>query len=107
MVTQLNSPSEKLRQELAAVRASREAAAKKRFTRSRLDRHRAEIEQLVDAGASWRDIAEWLRQYRHCKVHSTTVGRRLQQWQAEPSRATEAAPLVNSPSLDHTPFTTD
>lgn len=102
MVTQLNSPSDKLRQELAAVRAHRAASAKKRFTRSRLDRHRAEIEQLVDAGASWRDISEWLRQYRHCKVHSTTVGRRLQQWQQE-RRAEPTAPKSDSHSAHPTP----
>lgn len=112
MHKQLSTTPEQLRQELAGAREHRQAACKKRFVRSRLDRHRADIELLVEAGASWRDITVWLHRYRHCDVHSTTVGRRLQQWQSEqdsvednPSHATPSnannTPAVSSPPVGH------
>ena len=76
--------SDELTQQLEAVRSQRAIARRQRFTRSRLDRHRAQIEALAEQGASWRDIAAWLRQYKRIKVHPTTVGRRLAHWrQAE------------------------
>ena len=75
---------DELTQQLEAVRSQRATARRQRFTRSRLDRHRAQIETLAEQGASWRDIAAWLRQYKRIKVHPTTVGRRLAHWrQAE------------------------
>ncbi len=73
-----------LHTQLQTVQATRAMARQRRFTRSRLDRHRAELEALADAGASWRDLALWLRTYKRIKVHSTTVGRRLAQWRARP-----------------------
>ena len=55
-------------------------ARRQRFSQSRLDRYRDELEALATKGASWRDLAAWLRQYKRVKVHSTTVGRRLAHW---------------------------
>lgn len=74
-------------QQLESVRAQRATARRQRFARSRLDRHRAEIEALAEQGASWRDIAAWLRQYKRVKVHPTTVGRRLARWRAQRAEA--------------------
>ncbi len=69
-----------LTEQLAAIQSQRTAARRRRYSRSRLDRHRADIEALAEQGASWADIALWLRQYKRIKVHPTTVGRRLARW---------------------------
>jgi len=56
---------------------------KRRYRRSRLDKYRREIEVITDHGASWRDIATWLRQERRIKVHPTTVGRAIDRWRGD------------------------
>ena len=76
----MQSGAEKLRHQLEAVRAQRATARRRRFTRSRLDRYRAELESLVREGASVRDLTAWLRAYKRVKVHPTTVARRLARW---------------------------
>jgi len=78
-----------LAHQLAAVRQLRDGAKHRRFRRSRLDRYRAELVELAARGASWRDLAVWLRRYRRVVVHPTTIGRRLASWTAPPS--TDAA----------------
>lgn len=65
--------------ELDAVRRRREIARRKRFTRSRLDRFRAELVELRRAGASYPELAEWLRREKRTKVSHTTVMRFLKQ----------------------------
>jgi Fe2+ or Zn2+ uptake regulation protein len=72
--------SDDLMRQLAAVRSTRRIARHTRHARSRLDRHRAEIEALIAAGASTYDIALWLRQFKRTKVHPTTVWRALKRW---------------------------
>ena len=64
--------------ELAALRARRTAAQRKTYRVSRLARYRAELVALRRAGASYPELAEWLRRKRRCKVHHTTVMRYLQ-----------------------------
>ncbi len=63
--------------ELAALRARRTAAQRKTYRVSRLARYRAELVALRRAGASYPELAEWLRRKRRCKVHHTTVMRYL------------------------------
>ena len=63
--------------ELAALRARRAAAKRKTYRVSRLARYRAELVALRRAGASYPELAEWLRHKRRCKVHHTTVLRYL------------------------------
>ena len=63
--------------ELAALRARRAAAQRKTYRVSRLARYRAELVALRRAGASYPELAEWLRRKRRCKVHHTTVMRFL------------------------------
>ncbi|MEM7504970.1 MAG: hypothetical protein AAF417_23305 [Pseudomonadota bacterium] len=84
-------PLDDLHAQLRAVQAERAMTRKRRFTRSRLDRHRAELEALAAAGASWQDLAQWLRTYRRIKVHPTTVGRRLAVWRARTPPGTVAS----------------
>lgn len=74
---------EELTAQLAAVRAIRRTARYHRHGRSRLDRYRAEIEALAQAGASSYDIALWLRQFKRIKIHPTTVWRALQRWRKQ------------------------
>ena len=69
-----------LTDQLEQVRTGRRIARRRSLTRSRLDRYRAEIEALANAGASSYDIALWLRQFKRTKVHPTTVWRALQHW---------------------------
>ena len=71
-----------LQAQLQAVRAARIEARRQRYRRSRLDRFRAEIETLANAGASHRDIQLWLRQFKRTKVDARTVGRALARWRA-------------------------
>jgi len=72
--------SEELTAQLAAVHDVRRIARRGRRARSRLDRYRAEIEALAEAGASSYDIALWLRKFKRTKVHPTTVWRALRRW---------------------------
>ena len=71
---------EDLQNQLAQIQAQRKAARRKPYRRSRLERHRAELLALARAGASHRDLALWLREYKRVKVHPTTVGRALAKW---------------------------
>ena len=75
--------SEELKIQLAAVRNVRRTARRERRARSRLDRHRAEIEALAEAGASSYDVALWLRRFKRTKVHPTTVWRVLKRWREQ------------------------
>ena len=64
---------------LAAVREHR-AAAKRRRTwgKSRLVPHRAELVKLRAAGASFTELAEWLRREKRVKMDPSSVRRFLQ-----------------------------
>lgn len=70
----------RLKEELAVVHRLRRIARRRVFTRSRLDRHRADIQALAAVGASSYDIALWLRTFKRIRVHPTTVWRALKRW---------------------------
>ena len=72
--------TDELRQQLESVRAERATSRRQRYVRSRLDKHRAELELLAEEGASLRDMVAWLRRFKRVKVHPTTVSRRLAFW---------------------------
>ena len=63
---------------LAAVRAVR-AVARRRTTwgKSRLAKHRSELVKMHAAGASYADLALWLRTEKRVKVDRSTVMRYL------------------------------
>lgn len=67
---------ETLTTELALIRQQRRMVRRKRYYRSRLDRYRAEIVCLRQAGATLADIALWLRR-RRCRVATSTISRYL------------------------------
>ena len=59
--------------ELATLRQQTALIRKQRYARSRLDRHRAELLALHNAGASAAELQRWLRTHRISVVHSTVV----------------------------------
>ena len=59
--------------ELAALRQQTAAIRKPRHLQSRLDRHRAELLALHQAGATVAELQRWLRAHRISVVHSTVV----------------------------------
>ena len=63
--------------ELAAIRERRHALRKPRYRSSKLDRHHAELVAMRQAGASYRELAEWLRRSKRRRVHPSTIYRFL------------------------------
>ena len=62
---------------LDAVRARRRLARRRRYRRSKLDLYRAELVSLRRMGASYRDMAAYLRLEHRKLVDPTTVRRYL------------------------------
>ena len=63
---------------LAAIREVREAARRRcTWGKSRLVKHRAELEKLRAAGATYAELALWLRKEKRMKVSISTVLRFL------------------------------
>ena len=62
---------------LDAVRARRRLARRRRYRRSKLERYRAELVSLHRMGASYRDMAAYLRLEHRTVVAPTTVRRYL------------------------------
>ena len=61
-----------------AVARLRAQTTRKRWRRSPLERYRAELVALREAGASYENLARWLAQQKPAvKVHLTTVRRYL------------------------------
>jgi len=54
-------------------------------------RYRAELVQRREQGASYRDLAEWLRRTHRVRVHRATVARALARWPESPDYAGEEA----------------
>lgn len=62
--------------EVARICRRRAVARGKRYRKSRLDRYRAELVAMRQAGASCADLAEWLR-IRRCQIHRSSIDRYL------------------------------
>ena len=62
---------------LDTVRARRHLARRRRYRRSKLDRYRAELVSLHRMGASYRDMAAYLRLEHRKLVDPTTIRRYL------------------------------
>ena len=62
---------------LDAIRARRAAVRKQRYRSSKLTRYRAEIVTLRLAGASYRELAFWLRRDYRLRVNHSTIRRYL------------------------------
>ena len=62
---------------LDAMRAHRSAARRRRYRASKLTRYRAELVTLCLAGASYRELALWLRRDHRLRADPTTIRRYL------------------------------
>jgi len=67
------------RAELDQIRARRKDLRRVRYRHSRLQRYRAELVALRREGASYRELAEWLRRRHRRRVDPTTIRRYLVQ----------------------------
>lgn len=63
--------------ELNRIKAFRNESRRKRYRKSCLDKHRAELVAMREAGASCADLVEWLRLCHRRKVHRSSVDRYL------------------------------
>ena len=63
--------------EVELIRARRAEARRKLYRKSRLDKYRAELVAMKQAGASCADLVEWLRVSHRCKVNRSTIDRYL------------------------------
>jgi len=63
--------------EVERIRARRSEARRKQYRKSKLDRHRVELVAMRRAGASYADLAEWLRLHR-CRIHRSSIARYLE-----------------------------
>ena len=66
--------------ELNRIRSRRAEARRKLFRKSRLDKYRAELIAMRQAGASCADLAEWLRVIHRCKINRSTIDRYLKKY---------------------------
>ncbi len=64
-------------EELARIRHHKALSRRKSYRVSRLTRFRAELVELRRAGASYPELATWLRRQKRVKVSHTTVMRYL------------------------------
>ena len=75
--------------EVERIRSLRAEARRRLFRRSRLERYRAELVAMRQAGASCADLVVWLRVTHRCKIHRSSIDRYLKK-----------LPELNSPTLN-------
>lgn len=63
--------------EVERIRIRRTEARRKLYRKSRLDKYRAELVAMKQAGASCADLVEWLRVNHRCKVNRSSIDRYL------------------------------
>jgi hypothetical protein len=64
-------------QELAAVKERRALQKRRQYRKSKLEKYRAELVALDQAGASAQDLATWLKMKHRLKIHRASVARYL------------------------------
>lgn len=63
--------------EVERIRSRRAEARRKLYRKSRLEKYRAELVAMKQAGASCADLAEWLRVKHRIKIHRSSIDRYL------------------------------
>lgn len=63
--------------EVERIRIRRTEARRKLYRKSRLDKYRAELVAMKQAGASCADLVEWLRVNHRYKVNRSSIDRYL------------------------------
>ena len=76
--------------EVNRIRARRAEARRKLYRKSRLDKYRAELFAMKEAGASCADLVEWLRVSHRCRINRSSVDRYLKK-NSDPLEAIEKA----------------
>lgn len=82
--------------ELQAVKARRAMQRRTTYRKSKLERYRAELVAMRQAGASSQDLAVWLRMKHRLKIHRSSVDRFLAQL-PELATATPTPPAAPEP----------
>jgi adenosyl cobinamide kinase/adenosyl cobinamide phosphate guanylyltransferase len=72
---------EQLAAALGALRKKRKASHRPRYYKSRLDRYRSQLETLQALGASFEEMAVWLRKHKRTRVATSTVWRVFRRWE--------------------------
>ena len=62
-------------EELVALRIRKVLSRKRRFRKNRLERYRAELISLRQAGASYRELSDWIRKNKRWRVDHTVIRR--------------------------------
>lgn len=75
----MSTPQLNATAELLHIRQFKRLAKRPKYAVSRLNRYRAELVALRQAGASYRELVLWLRQKKRLKTTHTTVRRYLKQ----------------------------
>lgn len=78
--------------EVKRIRSLRAEARRRLFRTSRLDRYRAELVAMRMAGASYADLAVWLRITHRCKINRSSIDRYLKKM---PDLNSETQKIVN------------
>jgi hypothetical protein len=63
--------------ELAVIKEKRAMMRRKVYRKSKLEKYRAELVALRQAGASSQDLATWLKMKHRLKIHRSSVDRYL------------------------------
>ncbi|MFH1026416.1 MAG: hypothetical protein V1791_00285 [Pseudomonadota bacterium] len=63
--------------EVERIRIRRTEARRKLYRKSRLDKYRAELVAMRQAGASCADLVEWLKVSHRCKINRSSIDRYL------------------------------
>lgn len=89
--------------ELEAVKAKRAMQRRTTYRKSKLERYRAELVAMREAGASSQDLAVWLRMKHRLKIHRSSIDRFLAQVPelakaSEPVQAPAPPPAPPAPS---------
>jgi len=63
--------------EIERIRIRRTEARRKLYRKSRLDKYRAELVAMRQAGASCADLVEWLKVSHRCKINRSSIDRYL------------------------------
>jgi hypothetical protein len=63
--------------ELSEVKTLRALQRRKQYQKSKLERYRAELVAMRQAGASCADLATWLKTKHRMKIHRSSIDRYL------------------------------
>lgn len=83
--------------ELEAVKAKRAMQRRTTYRKSKLERYRAELVAMREAGASSQDLAVWLRMKHRLKIHRSSIDRFLAQVPELAKASTPPTPTPTEP----------